>query len=517
MVMHRTTRAVYGIALLTVAVHLAVNARYGFFRDELYFIACARHLALGYVDLPPLIPFITWLCAPFGFAVWTLRVLPAVAAGAAILVGCAIARELGGGRFAQTLTGVATVLAPIYLILGNILSTTSFEPLFWSLLIYFAIRLVKSEDDRIFFPIAAIVAVGTYAKYSMLICAAAIVFGLLVTGHGRILRSRRFALAIAIVAVVLAPNIAWQWQHGFPMREVIHDDQVRRYALQNGVAFESPNVAVNALYFTLMQLVYCNPLLSVLWIWGLIALLTRRELAPYRFVGASYVLLVALMIATIGRGYYLAGFYVALFAAGAVAVERAIAGRHRIEQGVVAAGACLAFIMVPIALPIFPVEMLIRYESALGISRPAPPDGSRHLISPLFADEFGWEAMTQLTARVYRDLPPAQRSQTAVYADGYGYAGALAYYGPRYGLPQPISANNTFYLWGTRGYDGRSMIAVGATDYPILLRSFRRVMQVAVYRDAYRWMIEGPLPIYLCTQPRAPLAALWPAFKRYGL
>ena len=125
--------------------------------------------------------------------------------------------------------------------------------------------------------------------------------------------------------------------------------------------------------------------------------------------------------------------------------------------------------------------------------------------------------MSAMVAGAYWSLPPAQRKITAVFADRYAYAGALDYYGPRYGLPAVISPNNSYYLWGTRGYSGRSVLAVGATDYHLLVRWFGSVRQIAVYRNDYRWELEGPLPIYICTHPRVPLAAMWPAFKYYGL
>jgi hypothetical protein len=180
---------------------------------------------------------------------------------------------------------------------------------------------------------------------------------------------------------------------------------------------------------------------------------------------------------------------------------------------VLVTGATLA----PLALPVFPLPAYMQYERAIGLSRPMPPDGTYHLINPLYADQLGWNAMTQTVAHAYWSLPARQRAGTAIFADRYAYAGAIDFYGPRYGLPPVISPNNSYYLWGTRGYTGDSVLAVGATDYPLLMRSFGSVVQIAVYRNDLRWILEGPLPIYLCTRPRAPLAAMWPAFKYYGL
>jgi hypothetical protein len=311
------------------------------------------------------------------------------------------------------------------------------------------------------------------------------------------------------------PNALWQIRHGFPMLEVLHNDQLNRHALRNGMADESPNRWINALYMFALQFMYQNPLFAPVWVWGLVWL--WREKA-YRYLTVAYLLLLGLLVASIGRGYYIQGFYPALFAAGAVAIEGALRARPlRLKVALLAATVVAGLPMFPLSLPILPLPEYMGYERAIGLSRPAPPDGKSHLINPMFADQLGWKTMTQTVAGAYWSLPAAQRGITAVFADRYAYAGALDYYGPRYGLPQAISPNNSYYLWGPRGYSGRSVLAVGATDYWLLLRWFGNVRQIAVYRNDYRWMLEGPLPIYLCTRPRVPLAAMWPAFKYYGL
>jgi hypothetical protein len=505
----------YGLALLTVALHLAFCHRFGYYRDELYFIDCAKHLAWGYVDQPPLAPFVTWLTGPLGYPVWGLRFFPGVLAGVTVLFGCAIARELRGGAFAQTLTGLTIVLAPGLIGIAYGLSTELLSPAAWTALIYFTIRLVKTQEQRLYVPIALVVTAGLYAKYSIAACAVALAIGMLFGGHARLLRSGWLALAIALTIVLILPNALWQIAHGLPMLEVLHNDQLNRHALANGMADESPNRWINALFMLGLQFAYNNPVFAPVWIWGLVWLWKTPE---YRFLTIAYLLLLGMLIATIGRGYYIQGFYPALFAAGAVAIEIAVRTNRRGARAAILAVAVVAGLpMFPLSLPILPLPAYMTYERAIGLSRPAPPDGTYHLINPMFADQVGWKTMTQTVAGAYWSLPAPQRKITAVFADRYAYAGALDYYGPRYGLPLVISPNNSYYLWGTRGYSGRSVLAVGATDYWLLLHWFGSVKQVAVYRNDYRWMLEGPLPIYICTHPRVPLAVMWPALKYYGL
>jgi hypothetical protein len=510
--------AAYAFALAAVAMHLAFNHRFGYYRDELYFIDCAHHLAWGYVDQPPLAPLVAWLTAPFGYAVWALRLLPAILAGVTVLLGCAIARELRGGALAQALTGATVTAAPGLLGLGYGLSTEMLSPAAWSALIYLAMRLVRTRDDRLYLGMAAVVAIGMYAKYSVAACAVALALGLILTGRANLLRSRWLAIGMALVVVAILPNLLWQLTHGLPMLDVLTGDRLNRHALANGVADESSNLALNAGYLLAAQLAYQNPFYAAIWIFGLVALFRSRGDADDRFVAIAYVALLALIVVTVGRPYYIEGAYPALFAAGGTAIERALARkpawwRPVTLTAVIVTGA----LFVPLALPVLPLPAYMRYEMAIGLSRPWPPDGRHHLINPLYADQLGWEAMTKTVAGAYEAIPLPQRLQTAIFADRYAYAGAIDFYGPRYGLPPVISPNNSYYLWGTRGYSGDSVLAVGATDYPLLMRSFVSVRQVAVYRNDYRWVLEGPLPIYLCTKPKAPLSRLWPAFKYYGL
>jgi hypothetical protein len=511
----RLYASAYVLALGTVVVHLAFCHRFGYYRDELYFIDCAKHLAWGYVDQPPLVPFLTALTAPWGYPVWMLRAFGAVLCGVTVLLGCAIAREFGGRGFAQTLTGLAIVLDPGLIGIAYGLSTELLSPAAWTALIYLTIRLVKTRDARLYIPIALVVTLGLYSKYSIAACAVALAVAMRLGGHGSLLRSRWLAVGVALAALLIAPNAIWQVSHGFPMLEVLHNDQLNRHALANGMADESPNRWTNAIFMLGLQFAYQNPFFSPIWIWGLVWLWRER---PYRYLTIAYLLLLGVLIWTIGRGYYIQGLYPALFAAGAVAVEHALAAKPAALRWALLAAVVVAGLpMLPLSLPILNLPTYMAYERDIGLSRPAPPDGKSHLINPMFADQLGWPRMTQTVAAAYRSLPPAQRERTAVFADRYAYAGALDYYGPRYGLPPVISPNNNYYLWGTRGYSGDSVLAVGATDYHLLLRWFGSVRQIALYTNEYRWMLEGPLPVYLCTQPRVPLAAMWPAFKYYGL
>ncbi|HEY1429636.1 MAG TPA: glycosyltransferase family 39 protein [Candidatus Tumulicola sp.] len=507
-------------AILTLLLHVAFNHRYGYYRDELYFIDCARHLSWGYVDQPPLAPFVAWLSAPFGYAVWALRLLPGVAAAANVWIACAIVRRLGGGIFAELLAAIGAALSPGLLGLGYGLSTEFLSPVTWSAVAYCTLRLLQGRDERWFLAMGAIVTVGFYAKYSIVACAFAIAVGLALTGYASVLRSRWLLIATLLFVALASPNVWWQVSHQFPMLGVIAGDRANRHALASGIADESSGMLRNAGFFAVGQLLYLNAFLAPIWIAGIVASARGMLGKDARWMAVAYAVLFAAAIATVGRPYYIFGIYPALFAAGGVAVERWSAKFARRRVGIAVTALVVAVPFVPIVLPVFALPEYMRYESAIGITalgEKLSKNEAPHLMNPLYADQLGWKAMVRTVAGAYREIPEPQRSMTAIFADRYAYAGALDLYGPPYGLPRVISPNNQYYLWGIRGYSGASVLAVGATDYPLLLQAFGSVRQVAVYRNDFRWILEGPLPIYLCTHPRSSLAAEWPKLRYYGL
>ncbi len=498
------------LALLTLFLHASTGWRYGYFRDELYFIACAQHLAWGYVDQPPLVALAAWLSAPFGYAPLALRALPMLAAALTVALAVRLVRELGGGRFAQFLGGIAVALTPAYLLLGNTLTTTSFEPLSWTLTAYALLRIVRGGGRWWWLALALAVAFGGYGKYSIALLVVALAVGLLATGRQRVLATPMLPLAALLALALLAPNLLWQAAHGWPIFTVLHGDAAHRPALESGVALEYRNLAVNALAFAAEQVLYTGPFGALIWAIGLIAPFRVAALRDTRPLSVAYVALVAMALLLGGKGYYIVGIYATLLAVGAVALERAARlWRASIAGGVVALG----LLALPLALPVLPVDGLIAYTRTLGLTgRGGTP---AHLIQPLFAEEFGWRTLARDVARVYASLPPGERAQTTIYADTYGDAGALDFYGPRHGLPPAVSTQNSYYGWGPGPRAGRTLIAIGATRIARLKRYYRCRL-VATSDAPLKWIVEGPAPIYLCRHPIAPLRAIWPHLRWYG-
>jgi len=502
------------LAAIAAFAHAATAWRYGYFRDELYFIAASKHLSWGYVDQPPMVAVAAWLAAPAGYQLVALRALPILAATFTVYLAVRLTRELGGGTFAQLLSGFATLTLPAYLLLGNTLTTSSFEPFFWTLTLYLAVRLVRapaSQRLRWWPAIGVAVALGAYAKYSIALLAAAILVGLLFTSERRVLRSLYALCALGLAAAILAPNLAWQAAHGWPILEVLAGDVSHRHAFQNGLLLESYDVLRNAPAFVAEQLVYTDPVAVIVWIAGAVAPFRIAALRDLRFITIAFAVAFIAAIALNAKGYYIVGFYATLLAIGAVALEHAAVA---VRAALFTVLAVVAIVAMPLSLPVLRVDTLIAYTKLLGLTgRNGTP---ARLIQPVFAEEFGWERLARDVADVYSSLPAQVRARTAIYADTYGDAGAIAFFGPRYGLPPPISSQNNYYLWGTRGYDGSTLLAIGATQIDRLRRLYRSVRLVRTSTEPYKWIVEGPAPIYLLRDPVAPLPIIWPTLRWYG-
>ena len=275
------------------------------------------------------------------------------------------------------------------------------------------------------------------------------------------------------------------------------------------IALESANAARNALAFLAEQLIYTNPLAVPLWLMGI--------LAPFQILGCAICGSSRSPTRSFSRspycrarkGYYIVGS-MHRFSQSAGLPSSASRGRcgRRFAALVVTGVAAL-----PLSLPVLSPSGLIAYAQAVGLT--GRGGTVPHLVQPVFAEEFGGNAGARRRNRLFRVATATER-RAAVYADTYGDAAALDFYGPRYDLPPAISSQNSYYLWGTRGYDGRVLIAVGATQVERLRRYYRSVTLVRTSNEPLKWVVEGPAPIYVCRDPVAPLSEIWPRLRWYG-
>lgn len=501
-----TATAVFLLAALTLILHLVADGRYGFFRDELYYIACGHHLAWGYVDQPPLVAVVArvseWL---FGRSLVAIRVFPALAGAAIVLLTGILAGELGGGKFAQTLAALAILVAPAYLAFDTFLSMNAFEPIFWTLCALIALRIVRGADERWWVLFGVVAGIGLLNKNSVLIFGYAIFVALLATRARRVFYSRWIWIGALVALAIFAPNLIWQWRHGWPQIHVV----------LNGRMYK--DVPVSPAEFLLQQVLFLHPLTLPVWLAGLWFYFGTEKGKPARFLGVAYLVLLAVFLLLRTKTYYLLPAYPLLMAGGAVAWERwvrlpRVGWARKALPAVLAVG---GIVTAPYGLPVLPVRAFIRYENFVPMARHVHTErDSSGPLPQLYGDMFGWRHMTRVVAGVYDALPVRERKGCAILAWNYGEAGAVDFYGRRYGLPYAISGHNNYYLWGPRGYSGHCVIAVGV-PLSLLHEMFGRVQLKTRVINRYSMPVENHLPIYLCENPREPLKKMWPKVRFY--
>jgi Dolichyl-phosphate-mannose-protein mannosyltransferase len=500
----RSRVMLFALACCKLLIQLAGINHYGFFRDELYYIACGQHLAWGYVDQPPLIAFVAW-CArhALGTTLFATRLFPVLAGAAVVYATGRIAGELGGGLFAQFLAASAILFAPAYIAFDSFLSMNAFEPLFWLLCAWIAIRIVKGASLRLWLLFGAVAGLGLENKHSMLVFGFALVAGLLLSGQAQLFRSKWIWLGAAVAVAIFLPNLIWEAQNGWPQIAVVRNAQ------------QFKNQAITPLQFLFEQVLFLQPLALPVWLAGLVWFFASPEGKRFRFLGWSYLLVLAIFIVLGGKSYYALPIYPVLMAAGGVALEAFFAAPAR-RWMLVAFPALLVIaglLTLPFGAPILPVDAFLRYSSLLPYASSVKTERDATAALPqLYADMFGWENMATQIAHVYRALPQSEQAGCAILAGNYGEAGAIDHFGPGLGLPAAISGHNSYYFWGPRAYSGSCVILFGERADE-LKDLFEDAQLIGTISDPHAAVAERNVHVYVCRKPHAPLTELWPHFK----
>jgi len=496
---------VAALAAIKLLLHLYAGRHYGFFVDELYYLACAEHLAWGYVDHPPLIAVIGKITRVLlGDSLPAIHLFPALAGAAKVLLTGLIARELGGRRFAQGLAALAVLLAPGFLAVDNWLSMNPFEPLFWMGCAYLAIRIVRTGNQKLWLWFGLLAGIGLENKHSMLIFGFGILAGLLLTPERRLLRSRWFWIGGIAAFLIFLPNLLWNIQHHFPFLE-----------LQENIRRSGRNVPLTPIRFFGEEVLDMLPLSAPIWLAGLWYFFFRREAKPFRALGWAWLIAAVLIMTLNPRVYYLFPAFPLLMAAGSVMWESWLAGPRVqwIKPVYIGLMVVAGVVIAPTVVPVLPVETYIRYAAAIHFQQPRIETHKLGPLPQLYADQFGWPEMVAEVARVYNGLPPDVRARTAIFGQNYGQAGAVDLFGAKYGLPKAISGHETYFLWGPRDYTGESMIVMDGRQADLETR-FAVVEKVGRAEHPYSMPYEH-FDIFYCRGLKTPLKELWPKLKNW--
>jgi hypothetical protein len=498
--------AVPAIAASLLVFHCIFNDRYNYFRDEFDYLACGQHLAWGYVDQPPLLPFLVRVSREvLGDSLRSIRFLPALATSLALVLSALTTRELGGRRFALILCSVAFVISPLYLSDGSLLVTNSLEPLFWMGCVYAAVLAIRREPRYwLLFGVSA--GLGLEEKYSIAILGFAIVVGLVLTRHRRMLINKWFIAGGIVAFLIFLPNLIWNVYHDWPFLELMHN-----------IRASGRDVQLSPLDFFLQQLLLIGPFTAPIWLTGLVALLFFRRFENYRILGWAYLVAFIAFVVLNGKNYYLGPIYPMLFAAGAIVFESGIERMRQLWLKPVAVAILVlgGAVLAPIVVPILPVEDLTAYLDKLPFKIPRSEHSHESAALPQhYADQFGWEEMVAMTANAWQRIPADERPDCGIFAQDYGQAGAIDFFGPRYGLPPALSGHQTYYLWGPRGYSGNCMIVLDDKKEK-LDQLWESVEYVGSSDNEYA--LERDIPVYICKGAKfGTLADIWQKVKRWN-
>lgn len=475
--------AIAGVAMLALAL---TSGRYGYHRDELYFIAAGAHPAFGYPDQPLLAPLLARgmdLLAPGSLLV--LRAPAILACGVTIVASGLLARELGGDRRAQTLAGACWAAGAVCLVTGHFLTTTTYDVCATAVVSLLIARVLRTGDERWWLAAGAVLGVALLNKSLIGVVTGVVLVALAILGPRQALRSRWLAAGAALAGLGALPYGLWQLAHGLPQSQLAAS--IARSGAEGGRAGFIP-----------FQLVLIGPLLAPIWITGLLELLRDRAL---RCFSAAYLVLIPVFILTGGKAYYMSGLYPILLAAGAVPAANWLGTRRRRAILLTGAVTLTAAISAVIGLDVLPVRDL---RGSLVLS-----------LNPDSGETVGWPRFTDTIAAVYRSLPATTRARTAIFTHNYGEAGAIAHYGPALGLPYPYSGHNGWALWGPPANSDTTALLVGI-DLRQAHHDFTGCrLRARINNGQGLDNQEQNAPVMVCSGERRPWSALWPALRHY--
>ncbi len=491
------------IALVRVVLYLVAASRYGYFRDELYYLACGEHPAWGYMDQPPMIAWMAWLLQhTIGVSLYAIRLLPMLADVGAIALTGFLAQKLGGRRWAMLFAALAVLVTPIFLGFSHLFTMNAFDPLLWTLLAWLIVDLIQTDNQKLWLWIGGLVGITLLNKYGVLFLVAGLLVGVIASPLRRSLARPWFWAGIALATLIALPNFLWQFHWNFPFVQLV--DAVRR----NGRDVMLPPLPYLGQQAEMLS--FIPALLVVLGVFFLFSQRGRR----YSILGWGFLSVLSLMLLLKGKFYYVAPAYPAMFAAGAVFLEHLTEIRRLRWFRPVYALAMLVVgaLIAPTALPLLPVKEFIAYTTESGIQQQQFEHQPQSRLPQIYADMFGWEERVKIVAAYYHSLSPEEQRVTAIGAPNYGQAGAVDLFGPRYGLPKSISGSNNYWIWGPRNYTGQSIILLDEDSPQKYLSHCQSLREIAHPMDPYSRPDEN-FPIYHCRGLTPSLPMLWPTLK----
>ncbi|MEZ5040072.1 MAG: glycosyltransferase family 39 protein [Saprospiraceae bacterium] len=489
-------RLILGLALLKLILHLSTNGNYSYHRDELLYIALGNHLDTGYWSNGPMIGWISWFIQhTIGNSPFAVRLIPSILGGGLVVLAALMAREMGGGKWAQAIAGLSIMVSPLYLRASSMFQPVIFDIFCWTIFTFLLLRFIQTQDKKYILWFGIAFGLGLLNKYSVGFYLLALLPALLFTPYRQLLWKKETGMAALAALLLFAPNIFWQYTYHFPV--VNHMQALSASQLVN----------VNPVNFMLDQLLFNLPALFLLF--GGLFFLFSVAGKPYRLIGWLFVWVLILFLVLRGKSYYTAGIYPVLLAAGAVGWEKwgkAIWIRIAIPSLMV----LLILPLLPMGLPILPLNKMVSYchwlKEDLGLDAPMRWENGRVYDLPQdYADMNGWEELAQNVIAAYQSS--TDPATTIIYAENYGQAGAIDLFGKRKGLPSCNSFADTYRLWVDGEASPTALIYVNDELGADVAALFEDIQQIGTVQSPYAR--EKGTMIFLCQKGRANVAYFW--------
>lgn len=422
---------------------------YQLHRDEYLYLAEGKHVAWGFMEVPPMLSALAWISNLFGGGFFWVKIWPALFGALTFVLVGKIVLSLKGNLFALILSWLPFVVDG-YMRLFFLFHPNFLDVFFWTLMAFSLFNYIQTHQNKwlYFFGIGA--GLGMMSKYSVAFYALSLVAGILLTRERKVFSNKHFYYACGIGLLIFLPNLIWQYNHRFP---IVHhmgelQDEQLRY-----------NTAIG---FLISQLLMNFPCVFT-WIAGLF-FVYRSQTRSFRTFGWAYLFVITLLIALRGKDYYALGAYPILFAFGAFYLEQITSARLKwIRYAVMIFPIAFGLLTFPLILPVAKPTALANYYRVVGLSKTGAfkwEDQQFHPLPQDFSDMIGWKELSEKTAAVYNSLPPEKRAKTMVYCRGYYSAGALNYYWEKEGLPEVYSDNASFLLWMPDKYSINNLVLV---------------------------------------------------------
>lgn len=498
------------LALVQFTLQTLFHGNYGYFRDELYYIACSNHLAFGYVDHPPLSIAILWINRHIlGDSLYAMRFLPSVAGAVVIIMSALMVRKLGGSKFAQGLAALSIVAAPGLFGHAQLFTMNSFDVLFWSIACYVVVCLLTNDKPQLWIYFGITVGLGLLNKYSIGFLVIGLIVGLLLTRQRKEIVSKWFWLGGGAAVIILLPHIIWEISLGFPSIEFMRNASMTK------------NVHLGAVNFFLGQVRDMNFFSLPLWLGG-IYFFYKSHNGRYRPLAWLYPVIFFVMVFGNAKVYYLSAIYPLLFAGGAILFDQFVLEKsiNWLKSAFLSCLIISGVFSLPFALPFLPIEQFIKYQQLLGIMPRADEKSGVAELPQYLADQFGWKEMVDTVASVYNKLAPEEQSQCLIYARNYGQAGAVDFFGRELGLPHATCAHNNYWLWGPGEQTGNVAIIIGWSqnldeNLTDLHRYYKYVELASITGSKYRMPFEKGRMLFICRRMNTTFQKIWNSERFY--